>query len=165
MVTHVPFQQAGNQETLTAALTHMRTISGVPALVVGQFEGRWEAFVALLAGERHLARVALHVSFEVGGLCESLIADVTVEGLLTRVGEHVFCQTLQFDKALATLATDKRTCCAVGLQVVVEESLCAETFVAGGAHERLLSSVNALMVYQFRLIWKALITYSAGVSV
>lgn len=40
----------------------------------------------MLAGERHLARVAFHVSFEVCGLCEALVTDVTVEGLLATVG-------------------------------------------------------------------------------
>lgn len=34
VVAHVSLQQAGNEESLPAALTHVRAISGVPALVV-----------------------------------------------------------------------------------------------------------------------------------
>lgn len=56
-------------------------------------------------------------------------------------------QALQFAETLAALATGVRTHGAVGLQVVVEERLCSEAFVACRAHERLLSGVNALMVH------------------
>lgn len=86
VVSHVSLQQAGDKESLAATLTHMRAISGVPPLMVRQLESRREAFVAVLAGVCHLARVTFHVSLEVGGLCESLIADVTIEGLLATVG-------------------------------------------------------------------------------
>lgn len=34
VVAHVSLQQAGDEESLPAALTHVRAISGVPALVV-----------------------------------------------------------------------------------------------------------------------------------
>lgn len=69
----------------------------------------------MFAGERHLARVALHVSFEVGRLREALVADVAVVGLLAGVSEHVLCQALQFGETLAALTASKRARCAVGL--------------------------------------------------
>lgn len=101
----------------------------------------------MLAGERHLARVALHVSFEISGLREALVTDVTVEGLLAAVGQHVLCQGLQFGKTLAALSTSVWTHSAVGLQMVVEERLCSEAFVACSANKWLLSSMNALVVH------------------
>lgn len=38
VVAHVSLQQTGDQESLPAALAHVRAIPGVPALVVGEFE-------------------------------------------------------------------------------------------------------------------------------
>lgn len=165
VVTHVSLQEAWHKETLTAAFTHVWAVPCVPALVIGQFEGSWEAFVALFTRKGHLAGVALHVSFKISGLSEALVADVAVEGLLATVSEHVLGETLQFGEALATLATNKRARGAVSLKVVVEESLCAETFVAGSAHEWLLPRVNALVVHQFRVIRKTLITYATCKSI
>lgn len=165
VVAHVSLQQAGDEESLPATLAHVGAISGVPTLVIRQLESRREAFAAVLAGERHLARVALHVSFEIGGLREALVTDVTVEGLLATVGQHVLCQGLQFGETLAALSTGVWTHGAVGLQMVVEERLRSEAFVACGANERLLSGMNALVVHELGLIREALITYTASESV
>lgn len=162
VVAHVSLQQAGNKESLPTALTHVRAISSVPALMVRQLESRGEDFAAVLAGERHLACVALHVSFEIGGLREALVADVTIKGFLPAVGENVFRQALQFSETLATLATSIRTSCTVGLEVVVEECLRTETFVARRAEERLLSCMNSFVVHQLGLIGEALITHTAS---
>lgn len=84
----------------------------------------------MFARKRHLACVALHVSFEVSGLRETLVADVTKKRLLPTVGENVLRQALEFCETLPALPTSVRTRCVVGLEVVVEESLCSETFVA-----------------------------------
>lgn len=130
VVAHVSLQQAGDEESLSAALTHVRAISSVPALMVRKLESCWKAFAAVLAGERHLACVALHVSLEVGGLREALVADGAEVGLLAGVSEHVLCQALQFGETLATLAAGERARRAMGLKVIVEERLCSETFVA-----------------------------------
>lgn len=165
VVAHVSLQQAGDEESLAATLAHVGAISGVPALVVRQLESRREAFAAVLAGERHLARVALHVSFEIGGLREALVTDVTVEGLLATVGQHVLRQGLQFGETLAALSTGIWAHGAVGLQVVVEECLRSEAFVACGANERLLSGMNALVVHELGLIREALITHATSESV
>lgn len=165
VVAHVSLQQAGDEESLPATLAHVRTISGVPALVVRQLESRREALAAVLAGERHLARVALHVSLEVRGLREALVTDVAVEGLLAAVGQHVLRQGLQFGEALPALSTSVRAHRAVGLQVVVEERLCSETFVACRANKRLLSGMNALVIHQLGLVREGLIAHATSESV
>lgn len=165
VVAHVPLQQAGDEESLPATLAHVGPISGVPTLVIRQLEGRREALAAVLAGERHLARVTLHVSFEIGGLREALVTDVTVEGLLATVGHHVLRQGLQFGETLAALSTGVWAHGAVGLQMVVEERLRSEAFVARRANERLLAGMNALVVHELGLIREALVTYTASESV
>lgn len=50
----------------------------------------------------------------------------------------------------------------MGLQVVLEERLRPEALVAGGAGERLLSRVDALVVGQFGLVGEALVAHAAG---
>lgn len=115
VVSHVSLQQAGHQETLAAPFAHVGAVSGVPALMIGQFERGRKGFVAVLAWERHLAGVALHVSLEVSGLSEAFVADGAVEWFLATVGEHVFGQALELRKALAALTADVRPRRAVGL--------------------------------------------------
>lgn len=119
VVSHVSLQQAGHEEAFAAPFTHVGAVSGVPALVIGQFERGRKGFVAVLAWECHLACVALHVSLKVSGLGETFVADVAVEWFLATVGEHVFGQALQLRKALTALTTDVGSRCAMGLQVVV----------------------------------------------
>lgn len=119
VVSHVALQQAGDEETLAAPFAHVGAVSGVPALVIGQFERGRKCFVAVFAWECHLAGVALHVSLEISGLSETFVADGAVEWFLATVGEHVFGQALQLRKALAALTADVGPRCAVGLQVVV----------------------------------------------
>lgn len=116
----------------------------------------------MLAGERHLARVTLHVPLEVGGLREALIADVAVKRLLSAVGEDVLRQGLQFGETLAALAAGVGPHRAVRLQVVVEECLRAEALVARRALKGLLSRVNALVVHQLGLVGEALIAHGAA---
>lgn len=119
MVSHVSLKQAGYEKSLSTALTHVGAVSGVPTLVIGQFECCRKGFVALLTWESHLAGVALHMSLKVSRLGKSFVADVAVERFLTAVGEHVLGQALQLGKAFTTLTADIWPSCAMGLQVVV----------------------------------------------
>ena len=94
---------------------------------------------------RFLSRVCVTVTFQMAGLCESLVADSTFMRFLSRVGVTMYFQTAGMCESLVTDSTLVRFLPGVHTLVFPEITVCGKSLAAHSTFMRSLSSVHVIV--------------------